>query len=176
MCKKLNFKGYRELQTSVKYSLGPNQRELVKQQLKEHDKSEITEFIKYLNKQTPIYIFGEGASKVSCLYLYRQLVKLGYISINLVDRELLYAIDNATVILISNSGETKKMITTAKRVSVNNNVKFLAITRENSTLTKSIKNCITHKIEINQLDKIQTEQQMHILYIINEIIAALYYN
>ncbi len=176
VCKKLNYQGFRELQTSVKYKLHHDHHELTNREMKNFDLEKMEKFIKQLNKNVPIYIYGEGASKVSCLYLYRQLIKIGYTVINLDDREFLYLIDNCTIIIISNSGETKKILTTTKRILSKPNVEILGITRFNSTLSKQIDICIEHNIEINQLDKIQTEQQMHILYLINEIISLMYYN
>ncbi len=175
VCKKLNFNGYRELQTSVKYKLNHVPTLVQHNEIAGLDVEQIMEFKNNLSLKIPIYIYGEGASKVSCLYLYRQLFKLGYIVINLTDREFLYSLKDCTIIIISNSGETKKIITTVKRIQNNHQIKLMGITRANSTLNAVIPLAITHEVAINQLDKIQTEQQLHILLIINELISLLYY-
>lgn len=162
-CQKHDLDGFSELKLILKLQLKNEQ--MQKKALEVNDYQTVA---KYIQKQNFVYIFGKGASYTSALYLYRQLLKLN-IDVSIInDQALLMDLRNKTLIIISSSGENHTSLDL-----IDNSNKLIAITYQNSTLDKRSTCGVYHNQNINLLDKIEKEQQVHILTLINSLINEM---
>ncbi len=156
--KKLGFAGYKEFQIALK----------IKNDKKSSTKEEIPNLNKVIEKikNVPcLYIYGKGASQISALHLFRQLIKAG-IDVSLIqEQDLLYSLNNKTIICLSNSGETKSIVDLFKELKEYNNCEVIAITKEKSTLNKISDLSLTHNYDISKT----RENQVPFLEIIDKL-------
>lgn len=162
-CQKHDLDGFSELKLILKLQLKNEQ--MQKKALEANDYQAVAKFIK---KQNFVYLFGKGASYTSALYLYRQLLKLN-IDVSIInDQALLMDLRNKNIIIISSSGENHTSLEL-----IDNSNSIIGITYQDSTLDQRSVHSITHNQNINLLDKIEKEQQIHILTLINSLINEM---
>ncbi len=162
-CQKHDLDGFSELKLILKLQLKNEQ--MQKEALIAND---YHKFAKFIKKSNLVYLFGKGASYTTALYLYRQLLKLN-IDVSIInDQALLMDLKNKNIIIISASGENHNSL---QLIDKSNTI--AAITYAGSTLDKRSSVSITHNQNINLLDKIEKEQQIHILTIINSLINEM---
>lgn len=162
-CQKHDLDGFSELKLILKLQLKNEQ-----MQKKALEANDYQAFAKFIKKQNFVYLFGKGASYTSALYLYRQLLKMN-VDVSIInDQALLMDLKDKNIIIISSSGENH---TSLELINTSNSI--LAITYQGSTLDKRSTHSITHDQNINLLDKIEKEQQIHILTLINSLINEM---
>lgn len=144
--KKLGFNNYKELQYAIKVSKQIQTNKNLDSQLKHND------FINALLNQKCLYIYGKGASQITAHYLFRQLLKLDFDVSLINEQDLLYTLQNRTVIIISNSGKTSSVIEMANDITKINSCNVLAITKLNSELDKLATHSLTYNHPIANRD------------------------
>lgn len=177
LCKKIGFKGFSEF----KYALIED---IKKMESKNNDYlesinfyreninfDEIENIIKVIKNNKKILIYGLGASKISATYFQRQLLYLGFSAIIISEEKMLELFDDFLLIIISSSGETLRITHLAKMYKEK---KIISITKKESSLDKLSLYSFTHNIEIDKLNVIKREQQLHIIMMLNEIINRIY--
>lgn len=161
LIKKLGYSSLKELQLALNLSSIPK--------AKQPDDLEYIEFLKYLNRDNCIYVYGKGASQITSLYIFRQLIKNGYDASRIDEQDLLYSLNNKTVLCISNSGETNTVYKVMEDIKELNDCIILSITKQDSTLDKLSTCSITHNRQIYG----KREDQLHMLEIANQIVSYL---
>ncbi|WOO86545.1 SIS domain-containing protein [Mollicutes bacterium LVI A0039] len=161
LIKKLGYSSFKELQLSL--SISAQNEKMASCDLI------CMRFIKQLKQANCIYIYGKGASQITSLYLFRQLIKHGYDASYIDEQDLLYSLHNKTILCVSNSGETSTVYKVMSDIKEINNCQILAITKHDSTLD----NIADHSIVHNQSIYGRREEQQHLLSIANELIARL---
>lgn len=160
LVKKLGYTCYRELQQSLDYT----PKDLI-------DESIINcpQFIEEIKNTKCLYIYGKGASQISGLFIFRKLLKLGYDASLIEEQDLLYSLNNKTVLFISNSGETSTVCKVMADIKEFNRCKLLAITAKDSSIDKLADCSITHDHSIYT----DRDDQQELLKLITNICAFL---
>ncbi len=166
-CQKHNINGFSELKGILKVELQNSQYRLSEKSINNNEE-EIKQFIKFIDDDKPVFLFGKGASYICALYLFRQLIKIQKNIILINDQGLLLELKNKKIVVISNSGENLSSLNL-----IDNSNKIAGICASNSTLDKMSKVSLTHNQNVNLLDKIEKEQQIHLLEIVNELINKM---
>ncbi len=161
LIKKLGYNSYKELQLSINLT--------EKLQIEEQANDFNPKFIANLKAANCIYVYGKGASQISSLYAFRKLIKLGYDASYIEEQDLLYSLQDKTVLCISNTGETSTVYKVMNDIKEYNNCKILAITKHQSTLANIADNTIVH----NYSTYGNREEQQHLLQIINQLAKNL---
>lgn len=157
LVKKLGYSSFKEMQLAINLS------EQVKPQ--EPNKNINSEFIEALKAASCIYVYAKGASQISALFIFRKLIKLGYDASYISEQDLLYSLQNKTVLFISNTGETSTVFKLMADIKEYNNCQILAITKHQSTMDQIAHHSIVH----NHSTYGNREEQQHLLQIINSI-------
>ncbi len=126
-------------------------------------------FVEALTSSNCVYVYAKGASQISALYLFRKLIKLGYDASYIEEQDLLYSLQNKTVLFISNTGETSTVFKLMADIKEYNNCQILAITKHQSTMDKLAHHSIVH----NYSTYGNREEQQHLLQIINDLATCL---
>lgn len=158
-CQKNGFQGFSEFKIAIKYHL-----EINKSQIEWKDEADLRAFSKKI-KGERLYIFGKGASSVSAMYLFRQMIKLHLDVSLIVDPGLIEDIEGKHLIIVSNSGENRLSLDLIKSSNT-----IYAITKKGSRLDQMATVSITHNYNVNALDIIEREQQIYIIGLINDLI------
>ncbi len=158
LIKKLGYNNFRELQMSIVLQLEVNKPPIV-------DKKISPSFITGIKEAKCLYIYGKGASHISAMYIFRKLIKLGY-DVSLIDeQDLLYSLQEKTVLCVSNSGETTSVNKLMSNIKEWGDCTILAITSANSSLCTIADQSIT----FNKSYDYDRDDQKHAL----ELIARL---
>ncbi len=167
-CKKMGYTGFAEfkLHNKIMTNQKDQQRKLG---LEDINANQIDEVAKLLEKDKFIAIYGKGASHISALYLNRQLRKLGFMSGVFNDLGTIELVSNAIVIVISSSGTNNYTLSILDLVKKKTN-KTIAITANDSLIANKVDVALTHDVEINMLNVIEKEQQLHLIKLINNLI------
>lgn len=169
LCKKIGVNGYLELKLLVRLARNES---LLQYDVDDVDIKELDIFINALSKKKHLYIYGKGASEVSAMYLYRQLMKVGYPAQLVTDYSLLFNIQSENVLIISSSGLNRYSLRLAETSKRNNN-KIYSITKKKSRLYYLSDYSLTHEVDVNLMHAIEKEQQIHLIKIINKLIGRL---
>lgn len=161
LVKKLGYNSFKEMQLAINLSKYTT--------IKETNNQINNTFIKAIKDANCVYVYAKGASQISALYLFRKLIKSGYDASYIEEQDLLYSLQNKTVLCISNTGETSTVNKVMKDIKEYNNCNILAITHDNSTLHKLANNTLSH----NTSTYGKREEQQHLLQIINELTNTL---
>ncbi len=132
----------------------------------------LSNIIYEIKKHKNIYIYGTGASKISSLFLVRQLILLGFHASFIDDIHILKNINNGLFIPVSSSGSTQLTIDASLRAK-NNGLTVCSITKKGSLLDQVSKSSFTHNVIIQDLDYIEREIQLHLFLMISQIADLL---
>lgn len=127
------------------------------------------QFIEELKHANCVYVYAKGASQISALYIFRKLIKCGYDASYIEEQDLLYSLQNKTILFISNTGETSTVYKVMSDIKEYNNCKILAITKHQSTMDHLSHYSIVH----NHSTYGNREEQQHLLQIINDLTTLL---
>lgn len=166
---KLGYKGYLEYQLHVKLELENKPQNITVERDGRLTISKCEQIISFIEEANHISIFGTGADSISAQYLFRQLLEIGYNATWINEADLLYTIQNDTVIVISNTGRHSNIINSVKQLKVAQNCKIAAITKNNSELSKIVDLPIVHELK-NSMNK---NDPMDAFIIINQISKLL---
>lgn len=158
--KKLGFNGYKELQITLRV----NTKKVVKETI-----PNLSKVIEEIKSVPCIYIYGKGASHISALQLFRQLIKCGFNASIIQEQDLLYSLNNKSIICLSNSGETKSIVDLFTELKKYNNCRIISITKEKSSLNKISNISLTHNYDISKT----RENQIPFLEIIDKLAYEL---
>ncbi len=161
LIKKLGYNSFKEMQLAINLS------EQVR--VTTPNRQIGSEFVEALTSSNCVYVYAKGASQISALYLFRKLIKLGYDASYIEEQDLLYSLQNKTVLFISNTGETSTVFKLMADIKEYNNCQILAITKHQSTMDKLAHHSIVH----NYSTYGNREEQQHLLQIINDLATCL---
>lgn len=131
---------------------------------------EIEALAPVLLSSNPIYVYGSGVSNVSSLFLFRQLLNLGLNVVYIPDFDLLSAIRQGVLFIISSTGENERV---NQFLEENFPRDIVAITRQNSNLDRLSTMSITHNIDLDSVRTFEREQQIQILLLIDALVEKL---
>lgn len=137
--------------------------------LDEINYNDVEVFASNLSKYDMLYVYGNGVSNISSLFLFRQLLNLSYNVIYIPDMDLLHKIKHGAIIIVSNTGandNVNEIISESKQP-------IFAITKYNSNLDNLSINSITHNIDYSLATEIEREQQIQMLLLIGALIDNL---
>lgn len=161
LVKKLGYNSFKELQLALNLSeqtRTPQTNDMIN-----------PDFIGAIKSSNCIYVYAKGASQISALYLFRKLIKLGYDASYIEEQDLLYSLQNKTVLCISNTGETSTVYKVMHDIKEYNDCQILAITHADSTLANLAHEHIGHTRKVYG----NREEQQHLLQIINDLTISL---
>lgn len=118
-----------------------------------------------------LFVYSAGASTVTALYLERQLLSIGIKCIDVEQQKMLENFTNETLLIISSSGETKRLLDLVN--NIRDKHKIIAITSKGSTLDKISDYSFTHNVRIDKLDLLTREQQIHMLVMVNDLVSKI---
>lgn len=176
--KLLGLEGVTEFKTYAKFS-----HKLDEQQTKLQDRyasyinmilddinySEIEAFANQIKNLDVIYVYGNGVSNISSLFLFRQLLNIDYNAVHIPDLDLLNKITHGTVICVSSIGTNDLVNSVLKSIDVD----VLSITKKGTAQDKLSKLSITHNIDYSTATEIEREQQIQMLLLIGALIDTL---
>ncbi len=132
---------------------------------------ECVDLAKVITEKKMLFVYSVGASNVAAIYLERQLLNIGIKCIDVEQQKMLEKFDDQLLLIISSSGETTRIIDLVNNIKDKHTI--LSITAKNSSLDKVSKFSFTHNILIDKLDPITREQQIHMLVMINDLVARI---
>lgn len=176
--KKMGFDGYFEFKIFSKFY-----NNLEKQQGKSKNKfssyinmilddidyNQIVNFANVINESEIIYVYGNGVSNISSLFLFRQLLNLDYNAIYIPDLDLLNKVKHGTIVCISNLGMNDHVNYVLKK----SRAKIISITKDNSDLAKLSEVSLSHQIDYSNATELEREQQIQTLLIIGALVDNL---
>lgn len=177
-CKRLGFNGFSQLKYAIAADLDtlknkkPTYESKVRMFLDTISYEGVEELIQYIDANTRLIICGRGGSELVAMYLSRQLLYVGIPSIVISEEEMLDHFKDYVVIMISNSGNVIRVNEIA-RIASDRGMRVLAITRRNSKLSELCDAGYYHDVQIDKLNAIAREQQIHMMIMVNDIIERL---
>jgi DNA-binding MurR/RpiR family transcriptional regulator len=178
-CKILGFNGFSELKYAIKEDLAfmdnrsqmyMNKTEFFLERIDFVSAKNITSH--FTDRTVKVMIYGLGASNISAQYFHRQLLYLGIPAILVSEESMLVHFRNYNLVVFSSSGETQRILQVVKNAKVcGTNV--LAITKKDSTLAQMADDSFYHEVNIDKLDDISREQQLHMIIMVNELIDRI---
>ncbi|MGV8979742.1 MurR/RpiR family transcriptional regulator [Clostridium sp.] len=178
-CKTLGFNGYSELKYAIKEDLSfietrtknyINKTELFIEKINFDSVESITKYFKGSNLK--ILLYGLGGSEISAKYFQRQLLYLGIPTLFVTEEKMLDYFKGYVIVIFSSSGETIRINQIAKRAK-NCNMQVVAITKKDSSLAQISDSVFYHEINIDKLDGISREQQIHMIIMVNELVDQI---
>lgn len=176
--KRLGLEGFTEFKNYYKFSKMLNQ-ELEKPQdryasyinmiLDDIDYTEVKQFAEALKNLEIMYVYGNGVSNVSSLFLFRQLLNKDYNVVYIPDLDMLNKITHGTVICVSSIGTNDYVNAVLKTLDVD----VLSITKKGTPQDKLSKLSITHRLDYTNATEIEREQQIQMLLLIGALIDSL---
>ncbi len=179
--KLLGFNGYTEFKNFNKFStIMNNQQEMPKERyssyinliLDDIDYNEVNTFAEKIKNSDIMYVYGNGVSNVSSLFLFRQLLNIGYEVVYIPDLDMLNKIKHGTVICVSSIGTNEYVNDVLRRLDV----ELLSITKKETVQDKLSSHSITHNIDYTNASEIEREQQIQMLLLIGALIDTLKFN
>ncbi|WOO87703.1 MurR/RpiR family transcriptional regulator [Mollicutes bacterium LVI A0039] len=179
MCKKLGTDGFSHL----KHALINDMELKLKNNANNQTVNDTTSLISKINFEESLplanqikngktlFVYSAGASNITALYLERQLLNIGIKCIDIEQQKMLENFKDENVLIISSSGETRRLIDLVINIRDNHNI--LAITAKGSKLDKLANVSFTHSVLIDKLDPLTREQQIHMLVMVNDVVAKL---
>lgn len=176
--KQLGFDGFTEFKSFAKFSnmIDEQQAEpkdrytsYINLILDDIDYREVDQFAKEINKLDMMYVYGNGVSNISSLFLFRQLLNKGYNPVYIPDLDMLNKITHGTVICVSSIGTNTYVNAILRTLDVD----LLSITKKGTPQDKLSKMSITHKIDYSNATEIEREQQIQMLLLIGALIDNL---
>lgn len=166
---KLGYKGYLEYQLHVKIEVENKQGDIGESFDGRLNVNNCNLLLSFIKEADHISIYGVGADSISAQYLFRQLLEIGYTVTWINEIDLLYKIQNDSVIVISNTGRHQNVIKSVKTLQEKQNCKIAAITKKNSELSAVVDLPIVHDLK-NSMNK---NDPMDAFIIINQISKLL---
>ncbi|ELY2471823.1 MurR/RpiR family transcriptional regulator [Cronobacter sakazakii] len=133
VCKKMGYSGYTELR--YKCGLPLQTKPHVSDKMSNGQEKDIAELCQQLYQAQHIYLYARGGTLTSLSYLSRFLSIAGIPHLMLTDVHQLALINKGTLLLVSKSGETKAIVEMARNAK-RKNIRVMAITRNNSSLSQ----------------------------------------
>ncbi len=178
--KKLDLEGFTELKKFEKFNRSSELTPIKSQDkfntfinniLNDINYDDIKKMVNYINTAEKIFVYGNGVSNISSLFLFRQLLNLEYNVTYLPDLDLLPKVKNGIIITVSNTGTNPIVNDMIKR---NVSVPVFGITKKNSPLDQCLDFAITHDIDMSNVNELEREQQIQILLLIDILIDNIY--
>lgn len=133
--------------------------------------TESDEVAKVIRESNVLFVYSAGASNITALYLERQLLNIGIKCIDIEQQKMLENFEGETLLVISSSGETKRIIDLVNNLQGKQNI--IAITCKGSSLDQIADHSFTHNVLIDKLDPLTREQQIHMLVMINDLVSKI---
>ncbi|MCM0650984.1 MurR/RpiR family transcriptional regulator [Clostridium swellfunianum] len=178
-CKILGFNGFSELKYAIKEDLvfmdTPSQMYMNKTEffLEKIDFVSAKNITRHFSDRTVrVMIYGLGASSISAQYFHRQLLYLGIPAILISEESMLAHFRDYMLVVFSSSGETQRILQVVKNAK-ECGTHVLAITKKDSTLAQMADDSFFHEVNIDKLDDISREQQLHMIIMVNELIDRI---
>ncbi|POT56239.1 MurR/RpiR family transcriptional regulator [Citrobacter amalonaticus] len=164
--KKMGYSGYTELR--YKWSSEQHGKMPVCTSETDSTENEINSLCQTLSNASHVYLYARGATITSLNYLSRFISIAGIPHLELTDVHQLALINKGMLLIVSKSGETKD-ITEMARSAKRKNIKVIAITQKNSTLSRIASRswCIETTTDASSL--YQRESQIRLLNFIDGI-------
>lgn len=176
--KQMGFEGFTEFKNFVKFSNMINEQQeqpkdrytrYINMILDDINYQEVDAFAKEINKLEMMYVYGNGVSNISSLFLFRQLLNKGYDAVYIPDLDMLNKITHGTVICVSSIGDNSYVNEILRSLDVD----LLSITKKGTPQDKLSKLSITHRIDYSKATEIEREQQIQMLLLIGALIDSL---
>ncbi len=176
--KQMGFEGFTEFKNFAKFSNMINEQQeqpkdryasYINMILDDINYNEVAAFAEELSKLEMVYVYGNGVSNISSLFLFRQLLNKGYNAVYIPDLDMLNKITHGTVICVSSIGDNSYVNAILRTL----NVDLLSITKKGTPQDKLSKLSITHRIDYSNATEIEREQQIQMLLLIGALIDSL---
>ncbi len=176
--KKLDFNGYTEFKNFEKFSHKLETQQAIPEDrytnyinmiLDDIDYDEVKKFADEINKLEMIYIYGNGVSNISSLFLFRQLLNNNYNVVYIPDLDMLNKLTHGTVICVSSIGTNEHVNEILRNIDVD----VLSITKMDTPQHMLSRLAITHKIDYTNATEIEREQQIQMFLLIGALIDNL---
>lgn len=176
--KQMGFEGFTEFKNFAKFSMMVSRQQAqpkdryasyINMILDDINYGEVEAFASEINKLEMMYVYGNGVSNISSLFLFRQLLNKGYNAVYIPDLDMLDKITHGTVICVSSIGNNSYV----NKILRTLNVDLLSITKKGTPQDKLSKLSITHRIDYSNATEIEREQQIQMLLIIGALIDSL---
>ncbi|WOO87790.1 hypothetical protein RZE82_02350 [Mollicutes bacterium LVI A0039] len=176
--KQLGFEGFTEFKSFAKFShmideqqTQPKDRytSYINLILDDIDYREVDLFATEINKLDMMYVYGNGVSNISSLFLFRQLLNKGYNTVYIPDLDMLNKLTHGTVICVSSIGTNSYVNKVLRGLDVD----LLSITKKGTPQDKLSRLSITHKIDYSNATEIEREQQIQMLLLIGALMDNL---
>ncbi len=176
--KRMGFEGFTEFKNYSKFSQMINE-DLEKPQdryasyinmiLDDINYDEVKAFATELNKLDMVYVYGNGVSNISSLFLFRQLLNKNYNAVHIPDLDLLNKLTHGTVICVSSIGTNEYVNSVLRNIDID----ILSITKRATPQHRLSRLSITHNIDYTNATEIEREQQIQMLLLIGALIDNL---
>ncbi len=176
--KKMNFSGFTEFKNfeTFSYRLEEEQAEpeerftsYINTILDDIDYEEVNHFADEIRKLDMMYIYGNGVSNISSLFLFRQLLNNNFNAVYIPDLDMLNKLNHGTVICVSSIGTNDHV----NEVLANIDVDVLSITKKDTPQDELSRMSITHKLDYTNATEVEREQQIQMLLLIGALIDNL---
>ncbi|MGF3066403.1 MurR/RpiR family transcriptional regulator [Facklamia sp. P12945] len=178
-CKLLGFKGFSELKYAVQADINLQKRKAHSGLTTTESAVDLIDFASLADLAGAIYthrhhlmLFGLGASGVTARYMARQLIYLGIPVVIISEIKMLEHFHNYSLLVLSSSGETQRCLQVIEKAKAKKMTVF-AITKKDSSVMKASKLSFYHDVQVNLLDGLSREQQVHMILMVNETINYL---
>lgn len=176
--KKLDFKGFTEFKNFEMFSYSLEEQQVKPEErytnyinmiLDDIDYSEVETFAEEIKKLDMMYIYGNGVSNISSLFLFRQLLNNNYNVVYIPDLDMLTKLSHGTVICVSSIGTNDHVNDVLRSIDVD----VLSITKKDTPQHELSRLSITHKIDYTNATVIEREQQIQLFLLIGALIDTL---
>lgn len=176
--KQMGFEGFTEFKNFAKFSIMLSEQQeqpkdryesYINMILDDINYNEVEAFAKEIKKLDMMYVYGNGVSNISSLFLFRQLLNKGYNAVYIPDLDMLNKISHGTVICVSSIGDNSYVNAILRTL----NVDLLSITKKGTPQDNLSKLSITHRIDYSTATEIEREQQIQMLLLIGALIDSL---
>lgn len=178
-CKLLGFSGFGELKYAISEDIDLlnsgtqvhiRDTEYVLSKIDFNSADELVDHLYY--NRNHLLLYGLGASHISAQYLQRQLLYLGIPAIVVTELQMLRSFQGYTIFILSNSGETQRCLQVINRAQ-KTNMNIVSITKKNSTVMSASSCCFFHDVQVNKMEGLSREQQLHMILMVNEVVNQL---
>ncbi|MBU3091319.1 MurR/RpiR family transcriptional regulator [Clostridium sp. CM028] len=178
-CKTLGFNGYSELKYAIKEDLSfiethsqerINKTEFFLEKINFESAKDIIKYFK--GSYVKLLIYGLGGSEISAKYFQRQLLYLGIPTVFVSEIKMLDQFKDYVIVIFSSSGETLRINQIARKAK-SYNMQLVSITKKDSSLAQISDGVFYHEVNMDKLDGISREQQIHMIIMVNELIDQI---
>lgn len=164
--KKMGYSGYTELR--YKHRLEDSGKMTSISTTIDNEEKDLLEICQELSSGLHIYLYARGATLTSLNYLSRFLSIAGIPHLVLIDIHQLALVNKGTLLLVSKSGETKDILDMARNAR-RKNIRVIAITHKDSSLSKIASHTWHVEMATNVPSIYKRETQIQLLTFIDDI-------